>query len=150
MDQAGLYSALLSLNADYWARVDFTVTDPIDGLFTEDGRMAIGSGLDLTGRAAIRAFFDKRNADQAAAGRRTRHIHTNLQIEPLSADRVKARSMIVVFAGIGALPLPASTPTTIADVEDICVKGADGTWRFESRVLQPIFIGAGAAGFVKS
>jgi len=150
MDRPDLYSELLALNADYWARVDVTVDDPIDMLFTEDGRMAIGTGLDLRGREAIRSFFDKRNAEQAAAGRRTRHVHTNLYVEPLGADRAKARSMIVVFAGVGALPLPASAPTAIADVEDICVRGPDGRWRFETRMLQPIFIGAGAAGFVKS
>lgn len=143
-----LLAELAALNADYWNRVDQRRDDPVDALYTEDGTLAAGS-MTLTGRDAIRAFFKKRNAEQQQSGRVTRHAHSNLDLVSEIEGRVISRSLIVVFAGAGSLPLASAVPSTIADVEDVCVRDTHGALRFERRVLKPIFVGAGAAAFAR-
>lgn len=144
-----LLTELAALNADYWNRVDQRRDDPVDALYTEDGTLTAGS-LTLTGRKAIREFFERRNAEQGQSGRVTRHVHSNLDLVSESEGRITSRSMIVVFAGAGDLPLASAPPSTIADVEDVCVRDASGALCFERRVLKPIFVGAGAAAFARA
>ncbi|MFJ9173687.1 nuclear transport factor 2 family protein [Streptomyces sp. NPDC102360] len=137
---------LAALIADYWLRVDLRSAEPVDALYTEDGAFRAGA-LDLHGRAAIKSYFAKRNREQAALGRSTRHVQTNLHVQPLGPDRALCRSTVLVFAGTGDLPLQTPTPATIADAEDECVRSPDG-WRFRSRRLTAVFIGPTVAGFV--
>ena len=146
---AALLAELAALNADYWNRVDQRRDDPVDGLYTEAGTLTAGS-LTLTGRKAIREFFERRNAEQSQSGRLTRHVHSNLDVVSEIDGRVISWSLIVVFAGAGSLPLASALPSTIADVEDVCVRDAGGALRFERRVLTPIFVGAGAAAFARA
>ncbi len=80
----------------------------------------------------------------------TRHVHSNLDLVSEIDGRVISRSLIVVFAGAGSLPLASAAPSTIADVEDVCVRDASGALRFERRVLKPIFVGEGAAAFARA
>lgn len=144
-----LLAELSALNADYWNRVDQRRDDAVDALYTEDGTLTAGS-LTLTGRKAIREFFERRNAEQGQSGRVTRHVHSNLDLVSESRGLIISRSLIVVFAGTGSLPLASAPPSTIADVEDICVRGTDGLLRFERRVLKPIFVGSAAAAFARA
>jgi hypothetical protein len=144
-----LLTELAAFNADYWSRVDQRQDAAVDELYTEDGVLTAGS-MTLSGRQAIREFFERRNTEQLKTGRLTRHLHSNLELVSDTAGRVVSRSLIVVFAGAGELPLPSASPSTIADVEDVCVRAADGSLRFERRVLKPIFVGAGAAAFTRA
>jgi len=146
---ASILLELSALNADYWSRVDQRRDDPVDALYLESGILTAGS-MTLDGRAAIREFFERRNVEQSQSGRRTRHVHTNLELVSESADRVLCRSTILVFAGVGDVPLASAPPSTIADVEDVCVRDAFGRWRFERRVLKPVFVGSGAASFTRN
>ncbi|MFB9463488.1 nuclear transport factor 2 family protein [Streptomyces cinereospinus] len=136
---------LAALIADYWLRVDLRSPEPVDALYTDDGVFRAGA-LDLHGRAAIKSYFAERNREQAASGRLTRHLQTNLHLRLLTPTQALCRSTVVVFAGAGRPPLTTSTPATIADAEDECVLTADG-WRFRSRRLTPVFLGPTAAAF---
>ncbi len=138
---------IAALIADYWLRVDLRLPEPVDALYTENGVFHAGA-LELRRRAAIKSYFTQRNREQAASGRLTRHVQTNLHIRPLGPDRASCRSTVLVFAGQGDLPLQTSTPATVADAEDEFLRTADG-WRFLSRRLTPVFVGPTAAGFVK-
>jgi SnoaL-like domain len=143
------HAEIAALNADYWLRVDQRRNLPVADLYVEDGLLRVGS-LELAGRSAIAGFFTARNREQTASGRRTRHLQANLDLESAGADRVVCRSTVAVFAGCGKPPLEVGGPSTIADAEDVCVRTSDGGWRFESRRLLPVFVGAGAAGFTRS
>ncbi|MFD5722734.1 nuclear transport factor 2 family protein [Streptomyces sp. NPDC127036] len=136
---------LAALIAEYWLRVDLRSSEPVDALFTEDGTFRAGT-LDLDGRPAIQSYFDERNREQAASGRLTRHLQTNLHVQRTGTDRVLCRSTVVVFAGTGELPLRTSTPASIADAEDECIRTPAG-WRFRSRHLTAVFLGPTAAAF---
>jgi hypothetical protein len=72
-----------------------------------------------------------------------------MTINLLSRERVEARSVVVVFAGCGSLPLPSDVPSTLADVEDIYTRCSDGEWRFQKRAISPVFIGPAAASFAR-
>ncbi|MEU3297009.1 nuclear transport factor 2 family protein [Streptomyces longwoodensis] len=139
---------LAALIADYWLRVDLRSAEPVDALYTEDGVFRAGA-LDLRGRAAIKSYFAERNREQAALGRSTRHLQTNLHVQPLDPERVLCRSTVLVFAGTGDLPLRSPIPATLADAEDECVR-TPGGWRFRSRRLTAVVVGPTAAGFVAS
>lgn len=99
----GICSEIAALNADYWLRVDQRRDLPVAELYVENGRFTAGS-LALIGRDAIAEFFTDRNRQQLAAGRRTRHLHVNLNVETVGANRVVCRSTVMVFAGTGDVP----------------------------------------------
>lgn len=143
------YQEIAALNADYWARVDQRVEAPVAELYVVDGQFIAGS-LELTGQPAIAQFFAERNRAQLESGRMTRHLHVNLHVDADGAAPASCRSTVVVFAGVGQVPLPMEGPSTIADVEDVLVRDTDGQWRFVSRRLTPVFVGPNAAAFVRS
>lgn len=146
---------IAALNAEYWARVDQRSEEPVAELYTEDGIFTAGS-LMLTGRPAIAKFFAERNAAQLEVGRRTRHLQSNVELgtpetDPTTgAERIRSRSTVLVFAGVGELPLETTGPSTLADAEDTFVRPSGGQWRLDSRRLTPIFVGPHAAAFAKS
>lgn len=137
-----------SLVAAYFQRTDRPGPELVASLFAEDGLLVLGP-LKLEGRSAIAAFFAERNRSQAEVGRLTRHLPGLLELQGVSPDRIKGRSTVVVYAGTGAVPLPAGSPSTICDFDDVYVRQADGVWRFERRTAAVIFTGAGAAGFAR-
>jgi hypothetical protein len=68
---------------------------------------------------------------------------------PLSSDRVRVRSTVIVFAGSGELPIAVSLPSGVADFEDVCVRSSAGSWLYQSRIARTIFIGPAAASFAR-
>lgn len=142
------FHSLMRLDAAYWARADKRIDVPPESLFAETGSLTLGS-LELQGRQAIAKFFDARDRQNADSQRITRHVASGLTIESSRPDSVILRSVVLVFAGLGDLPLEAGVPSTIADVSDVCAKGSDGAWLFERRIVKPVFVGAGAAKFAR-
>jgi hypothetical protein len=48
-----------------------------------------------------------------------------------------------LFRANGAPPVQrAPSPCLIADIISECVRGEDGTWRFRSHVVRPVFLGS--------
>ena len=138
---------LQQLTAAYWMCADDSAAG-IETLFTEDGLLTLGS-LSLTGRIAIREFFRQREETMRTAGRTTRHAACTFLVIPAGDGRATIRSTVLVFSGIGALPLPAAAPSGIADFTDVCVRNAAGRWQFASRVGRTVFIGAEAPSFAR-
>jgi len=139
---------LLQLNQNYWACADASTDNAVQFLFTPDGRLQLGA-LDLVGRDQIEGFFTDRASENQKSGRITRHFSSGFTPEAVSSERLIAKSLVMVFAGSGALPLPSESPSTIADVEDVLVLSANGQWLFESRLIKPVFVGATAAKFAQ-
>lgn len=127
------------LLVEFAHRLDFDAGVTVDELFEADGAYVI-DGRTLSGRAAIREGY----ATRAARGPRTaRHLVTNVGVEPVAQDRVHARSVVVLYAQDGEPVHRSGPPLVIADYTDVCVRGADGRWRFEKRELQTLFQGEG-------
>jgi hypothetical protein len=142
------YQALTNLDAIYWAIADCRHQAGAEELFLADGVLTLG-GLELRGQEAIAKFFAEREAQNKASGRVTRHVAGSRSVERNGADSAVLRSVVLVFAGSGELPLEAGAPSTIADVTDHCVKLDNNSWLFQSRIVKPVFVGAGAAKFAR-
>jgi len=139
---------LQQLAAGYWARADGVADIPIRDLFTDDAVFILGS-LTMTGRAAIDEFFRERDAMRLANQRTTRHVACNFLATPGGEGSVLVRSTVLVYSGVGTLPLPASAPSGIADFEDVCVRVQPGCWKFARRIGRSVFIGDGAPAFTR-
>jgi hypothetical protein len=138
--------ALQQLANRYWALADGAVDIAIAELFAHDGLLELGS-LRLEGVEAIGRFFADRAAGNQASGRVTRHFASSSLATPLSADTVRVRSTVIVYAGAGVLPVEASAPSGIADFEDVCIRSGSSAWVYRSRVGKTVFIGPNAAAF---
>lgn len=68
---------------------------------------------------------------------RTRHLMTNLIIEPDGADRAKAQTYGTVFQATPALPLQ---PIIAVTYQDLFMRDG-GTWRFTERRLEVNAVG---------
>ncbi|MGF6876913.1 nuclear transport factor 2 family protein [Paraburkholderia sp. MM5477-R1] len=142
------YQALTNLDALYWAIADGKHQTGAEQLFIANGMLALGN-LELQGRDAIAKFFADRETQNKASGRVTRHVAGSRAIEMTNADSAVLRSVVLVFAGSGEFPLEAGAPSTIADVTDRCVRHNGNSWHFQSRIVKPVFVGAGAAKFAR-
>ncbi len=112
-------------------------------LFTEDGVFERG-GQRSVGHAAIRQFLEAR-----PAGRTTRHLCSNIRIDPVDPSTAVGTSSALMFAasvGSGSepsttqtLPLPVAAPWVVDYLDDYLLT-ADG-WKFKCRrtvlVFQP-------------
>ncbi|MNC58303.1 hypothetical protein D3C75_1080240 [compost metagenome] len=143
-----VYLSSLQLNQTYWACADGCADEPVQLLFIPSGRLQL-STLELVGRDQIERFFTDRASDNQKSGRTTRHFSSGFTPEMVGSERLLVKSLVMVFAGSGALPLPSESPSTIADVEDVLVLSANGQWLFESRLIKPVFVGSSAAKFAQ-
>jgi hypothetical protein len=142
------FMELQQLAADYWARADGDIGRTMEDLFTEDAVLVLGA-LHLSGRAEIGRFFDERDATQLANQRTTRHIGCNHRVSLIGENRALVRSTVLVYVGVGPLPLESGAPAGIADFEDICVRGRLRPWLFARRAGRTVFVGPGAASFAR-
>lgn len=142
------YQALTNLDAVYWAIADGQHQAGAEMLFIPEGVLTLGK-LELQGRDAIAKFFTEREAQNKQSDRATRHVAGSRSVELTGKASAVLRSVVLVFAGSGELPLEAGAPSTIADVMDHCVRHHDNAWLFQSRIVKPIFVGAGAAKFAR-
>lgn len=133
------------LNNRYWLWVDHPSEGDVCDLYANDGSLTFGQ-FNLSGREAIRAFFAKRNLQTPP--RFTRHVSTNLLAYRLPDQMVRVRTLVTVYAGIGALPLGGQFPSTVLDFDDVCRPDGHGTWRYQSRSGTPVFLGPGSAAFL--
>ncbi len=132
----------------YWAMADLLEDAPLAELFEDDAVFDLGT-LKLEGLAAIEAFFADRANGMRESERTTRHVATNFLARPGSPGRVRVRSIALVYAANGALPLEAAAPSGIADFEDVCLRQSDGSWRYHYRSGRTVFVGPNAASFAR-
>lgn len=139
---------LQQLAARYWALADLTEDVPLGDLFEPDATFDLGA-LKLEALGAIETFFADRAKGMRETQRTTRHVATNFLALPQGPDEVRTRSTVLVYAGNGALPLEAASPSGIADFEDLCRRQPDGTWRYCYRNARTVFVGPNAASFAR-
>lgn len=107
-------------------------------LFASDGVMQRPQEC-IEGRQALLTSFLARPSH-----RMTRHIITNVVLEPIGPDRIRAFSYASVYRHLGAprvplaLPVTARPPETIAEYSDELSR-QDGKWRIWRRTVRPVF-----------
>lgn len=130
-----------ALNAEFAYLIDHDRSEGVAELFTEDGVYGRSTGVASQGREAIARSYRIRK-DRGA--RTARHIFTNLRLVHESGDRVRGTVILLLFAEDGVPPLPAQ-PMVVADYDDVYVRGADGRWRYQQRIITWLFQREGAA-----
>src|SRR5262249_39545342 len=75
--------ACTRLSLDYARLVDFGEAARVTDLFSEDGVCQLTAGR-MEGRAAIKDFFDRRQATQNVV---SRHVCTNITVDVVDSDR---------------------------------------------------------------
>ena len=107
-------------------------------LFAEDGVMQRPQER-IDGRRALMDSFKARPHH-----RMTRHIISNVVLEPMGPDRVRASSYASVYRHLGpvgaplTLPVTSRAPETIAEYSDELSR-ENGEWRIWRRTVRPVF-----------
>src|SRR6478609_6877365 len=134
--------AIEQLVVEYSYLLDHHRATELAALFTPDGIFDNPSlKLHAVGREAIGAYY----AQRAAEPRTTRHITTNLRITFDTPDRAQGTRTILYYRGDGAGPVFPAKPGSVGEYSEIYQRGADGHWRFASRVSRIVFSGTGRA-----
>lgn len=114
--------------------IDHGESDRIGELFTADAAL-YGAGPDKIGRDAIASWGAERAAMHE---RRSRHVQSNILIEPVSSESARGFIVLTLYRHDGAGP-GSATPFLICEYADRYRKEPDGAWRFVERRLSMLF-----------
>lgn len=114
--------------------IDHGAADRIGELFCEDAVLR-GIGPDKFGRAAIAEWGRQR---AALTERRSRHLQSNVLIEPLSPATAQGWVALTLYRHDGPGE-GSATPLLIAEYADHYRKAPDGAWFFAERRLSVLF-----------
>ncbi|SFJ07169.1 SnoaL-like domain-containing protein [Bosea sp. OK403] len=114
--------------------IDHGESDRIGELFTQDAAL-YGIGPDKLGRAAIANWGAER---AAMRDRRSRHVQSNILIEPISPETARGCVVLTLYRHDGPGP-GSATPFLICEYDDRYRKDADRAWRFTERRLSVLF-----------
>ena len=118
--------AIQRLLSDFAWHADRGEADLLSLLFTEDGVLHVG-GKDLCGRTRI---ADDCRQRFLTAGRKTRHVWSNLRVDGEGQAGARATAMQLTFEQTDASD---KTELKVNDIADVLSKDAAGTWRFARR-----------------
>ena len=138
-----LWCALNRLMSDYWADVDHNDGQRAHAFYQPDALYAVGDNR-FEGVEKIRAFYARRRQISGASMRHglTRHLISNLRVERDGAEHARAMGIMTLYRAEGKPPFhPVTPPAMLADFEARCVLAGDRVWRFQSHLLQPVFVG---------
>lgn len=135
-DDAALWYALHRLIVNYWAEVDDNAGRLAHEFYVSDGLYVVGNSR-FEGEEKIRAFYARRGH----GGVVTRHLISNLRVFREDARHARMTGLMSLYRADGKSPFQgARPPAMIADFEARCVL-RDGSWRFQSHVLDPFIVG---------
>jgi len=138
-DDVVLWCALNRLLGDYWADVDQNGGNLAHEFYLDSAIYAVGNNR-FEGADKIRAFYARRRRFGNSS---TRHLIDNLRVWWEDDRRARAAGIMSLYRADGRPPIRGvKRPSMIADFEARCVMGDDAAWRFQSHLLQPIFVGS--------
>lgn len=114
--------------------IDHGEADKVGELFAEEGAL-YGIGPDKVGRKAIAEWGRQR---AAMTERRSRHLQSNILIEPLAADAARGWVALTLYRHDGP-GQGSATPLLIAEYADRYAREPDGSWLFTERRLTVLF-----------
>ena len=114
--------------------IDHGEADKVGELFAEEGAL-YGIGPDKVGRKAIAEWGRQRSA---MTERRSRHLQSNILIEPLAADAARGWVALTLYRHDGP-GQGSATPLLVAEYADRYTREPDGSWLFTERRLTVLF-----------
>lgn len=125
------------LLADFWHDVDTNWGRNAGSYFTEDGVFEASRAV-YRGRARIEEFYSYR---QGRGERVAVHAFANFRVTLDAPGHATSTWYLLLYAHDGVPVLKSEPPIQIALVTDVCVKGADGRWRYKHRRFDTLFMG---------
>ncbi len=122
-----------------WYDIDLGDSTNVQYYFTPDAVLSF-DGREIHGREAIHEGYMTR----AKSNRLSRHIVTNVHVVRQDENSADVVNTLHLFAGNGEPVLPNADPLSVTDTFDHFVKGPDGTWLIQSRLLRNLFVREGA------
>jgi uncharacterized protein (TIGR02246 family) len=124
-----------ALATEYYYRIDHGDAEGVAELFTPDAIFHPGGVAPIVGRDAIRTYYARRPRSWL-----TRHVTTNLRLAFIDDDHVEAvRIFTHYFGDTSKAPGPYPAYPSVAEYRESVVRGADGMWRYSSRVATALF-----------
>ena len=114
--------------------IDHGEADKVGALFADEGAL-YGIGPDKIGRMAIAEWGRQR---AAMTERRSRHLQSNILIEPVAPDAARGWVVLTLYRHDGP-GSGSATPLLIAEYADRYVREPDGSWLFAERRLTALF-----------
>ena len=117
--------------------IDFGEAGRVGELFTEDGVWESAEAT-MRGRQQITAGFGRR---QANAGRRSRHVCTNIAVDVVSAVEATGVCYFSLYRadGVDGPVAPLDGPAIVGDYRDRFVRTEEG-WRIAHRAANAAFV----------
>jgi hypothetical protein len=128
------YEAIERLVQEHAWLIDHGEAGKLPDLFTGDGRL-IGIGPERAGRAAIAEWAMQR---QAMTDRRSRHVQTNIRLEPASEGVIHGTVVLTLHRHDGPGEGDPG-PLLVGEYADVYMRCPDGRWRFAERRLTVLF-----------
>jgi uncharacterized protein (TIGR02246 family) len=120
--------------ADWAWHLDHGEYDEVAELFTQDALFITG-GLELRGRAAIKARYTERTGTRS-----TRHTYSGLRVSRDGPGQLRALSTWVNYAVNGRVPVDDVGVYLVADFDDVLTWSASGDqWLIAERRIIPVF-----------
>lgn len=132
-----ILQALAALEVNYWFEVDHNWGRNARTFYTAHGIFAIGDKT-MASPDAIAEFYAWR---ESRGERVARHVVTNFRLGGSHGARAVLECIMLLYAADGRPILPSLPAIMIADVVSECERDIDGTWRFVSHRLIPVFEG---------
>lgn len=129
--------AIEQLMVDFWHEVDVNHGANAHDYFSEDC-VYTTSANTRRGRKAIQEFYRTR---LARGPRISRHLISNHKIVIIDHSHARGMSVLSLFAADGVPILPSKPAIMVADLHDEIVRCDDDRWRYQSKVITPLFRG---------
>ncbi len=114
--------------------IDHGEADKVGEFFAENGAI-YGVGPDKIARAAIAEWGRQR---AAMSERRSRHVQSNILIEPIAPDAARGWVVLTLYRHDGPGE-GSATPLLIAEYADRYAREPGGAWLFAERRLTVLF-----------
>lgn len=120
----------------YFTLVDHGRAAEVADLFTDDGTLTFGPGAPQPGTIAGPAIRAALTARQAQTHVTTRHVLSNISVEPQSDGSLLVQSLLTLFRSDDESR--DTRIASVADIEDRLVN-VGGRLRIASREIRPVF-----------
>jgi hypothetical protein len=134
---AQLWFCIYSLVVNYWRDVDYNEGRDAHRFYVANGSFIVGDNHFDT-HEGIRTFYAWRRRREKFG---TRHLLSDLVVVADGERRVRGLGVVTLHRASGRPPFRTTMPSLISDLTCNCVCDEDDTWRFESHILDPLFIG---------
>jgi hypothetical protein len=136
-DDLTLWYAVHSLLVNYWRDVDLNHGRDAHDFYVADGSFIVGDN-HFESHEGIRTFYTWRRGREKSG---SRHVLSNLIVVADGEGRARGFGIMTLHRASGLPPFRTTVPTLVADLTCDCRLCDDGRWRFETHLLEPIFIG---------